>query len=253
MTFTSGTALELPAGQRSFAIETALLAWVFEGISQSSRFNVLDVGPAMPRTIEFFTSKGCRVHIADLFSGSIIEQQQHLDQDALTARFEEALWMVDEPLQACLLWDFPNYLAPAALEALNRALRPWVTPGTRAHAFAALKRSAPLMQHQYDILSANEVIQTSAQQRTPAPYPHSWQRLDDTLDLFDIDRGALRTGGLVEVILQGASRQSAQPPQANGNVDHIPPRPSVNAEQRSRPVRRTKPHPHPSPSRVVCH
>ena len=197
-----------PADSQSVAIETALLAWVFEGMDAQSRINVLDVGPAMSRTIEFLNSKRCRVHIADLFDGTIIEQQHNLDSDALTAHFAKALWMLDGPLHACLLWDFPNYLTPSALEALNRALSPWVTPRTRAHAFCAVKRSAPLMQHQYSILSAKEIIQQVVPDRPPAVYPHPWRRLVGTLNLFNVNRGALRAGGLVEVILQGAAGQA---------------------------------------------
>jgi len=240
MTSALERAPRLPADQRSVVIETALLAWVFEGISAPGRINVLDVGPAMPPTIEFLSSMRCRLHIADLFDSTIIEQQHHLDQDALTAHFAEALWMLDEPLHACLLWDFPNYLTPPALEALNQALSPWVTDHTRAHAFCAVKRSAPLMQHQYSIRSANEIVQEAAPERPPAAHPHPWRRLVGALNLFDVDRGALRAGGLVEVILHGTSQQSAEPPlRTNEKVKDIPLRPSVNAEQPPPPVRRT--------------
>ncbi len=239
MTSTSEKALRLPADQRSVVIETALLAWVFEAMDSPGQINVLDVGPAMPRTIEFLNAMRCRVHIADLFDSTIIEQQQHLDPEALTDRFAEALWMLDGPLHACLLWDFPNYLAPPALEALNRALSPWVTVDTRAHAFCAVKRAAPLMQHQYSIRSANEVIQKSIPERPPAEFPHPWRRLVSALDLFDVDRGALRAGGLVEVILHGTAQQSAEPPlRTDENVKDIPLRPSANAEQRTPPGQR---------------
>ena len=208
MISTQEKALRLPVGQQSVVIETALLAWVFEGMDAPDRINVLDVGPAMPQTIEFLNSTRCRVHIADLFDSTIIEQQHHLDHETLTARFAEALWMLDEPLHACLLWDFPNYLTQPALEALNQALSPWVTDRTRAHAFCAVKRSAPLMQHQYSIRSANEIVQKAAPERPPAAHPHPWRRLVGALSLFDVDRGALRAGGLVEVILHGTAQQS---------------------------------------------
>lgn len=232
MTSTSEKSLRLPADQRTVVIETTLLTWVFEAMDSPGTFNVLDVGPAMPRTIEFLNSMRCRVHIADLFDSTIIEQQQHLDPEALTARFAEALWMLDGPLHACLLWDFPNYLAPPALEALNRALSPWVTDRTRAHAFCAVKRAAPLMQHQYSIRSANEVIQKAIPERPPAEFPHPWRRLVSALDLFDVDRGALRAGGLVEVILHGTAQQSTEPPlRTNENVKDIPLPPSANQIQ----------------------
>jgi hypothetical protein len=239
MTSTSEKALRLPADRRSAVIETELLAWVFEALDSPGQINVLDVGPAMPRTIEFLNSMRCRVHIADLFDSTLIEQQRHWDPEALTDRFAEALWMLDGPLHACLLWDFPNYLATPALEALNRALSPWVTANTRAHAFCAVKRAAPLMQHQYSIGSANEVIQKAIPERPPAEFPHPWRRLVSALNLFDVDRGALRAGGLVEVILRGAAQQSAEPPlRSNEKVEDIPRRPSGNAGQRTPPGRR---------------
>ena len=238
MTSMLDKAPQLPANGRPLVVETQLLAWVFEGMDAPGRINVLDVGPAMPRTIEFLNSTHCRIHIADLFDSPIIEQQHRLDQDALTKRFTEALWMLDEPLHACLLWDFPNYLTPQALEALNRALSPWVTADTKGHAFCAVKRSAPLMKHQYDIISANEVAQTAAPERPPAAYPHPWRRLVSALDLFDVARGALRAGGLVEVILQGVAQQSAEPPQRiPEGVQDILLRYAAAADQRPIPAR----------------
>ena len=239
MNSTPANAPRPPAHER-FVVETELLAWVFAGMDAPGRINVLDVGPAMPRTIELLNAKRCRMHIADLFDSTIIEQQHHLDQDALTKRFAEALWMVDEPLQVCLLWDFPNYLTPTALEALNRALSPWVTDCTRAHAFCAVKRSAPLMQHQYDIVSANEVVQTAAPERPPAKYPHPWRRLIRALDVFDVARGALRAGGLVEVILQGMAQQSAEPPlRTPENVQDLILRSFANGQPLPSPARQT--------------
>ena len=226
MTATPNRALRLPANDPAVVVETDLLAWVFEGMDAPGRINVLDVGRIAPRTVEFLKSKRCRMYIADLFDGPIIEQQRHLDQDALTARFAEALWMLDEPLHVCLLWDFPNYLALPALEALNQALSPWVSAHTKAHAFCAVKRSAPLMQHQYGILSANEVVQTAAPERPPAAYPHPWRRLGRALDSFEVARGALRAGGLVEVILQGVARQSAKPPMRASRQSGPSPQPS---------------------------
>ena len=239
MTTTPDQASKSPVAGPSTVVETALLPWVFEGMDAPRRINVLDVGPAMPQTIEFLNATRCRMHIADLFDSTIIEQQHSLDQDALTARFAEALWMLDGPLHACLLWDFPNYLTPEALEAFNRALSPWVTPHTRGHAFCAVKRSAPHMQHQYAIRSATEVVQAAAPERPPAAYPHPWRRLVSALDLFDVARGALRAGGLVEVILKSVAQQTAQPAvQTSENVMDLPLRPLANGEQGPRPARR---------------
>ena len=197
-------------------VETTLLDWVFAGLDRLGRFNVLDVGPAIPQTVEFLNANSCRMYVADLFDSAIIKQQRGLDQDALADRFTKALWMLDEPLHACLLWDFPNYLTPQALKAFNEALSPWVTPHTKAHAFCAVKRSAPLMQHQYGIVSVNEVVQIAAPERPKAQYPHPWRRLVSALDSFEVARGTLRSGGLVEVILRSAIGPSGQSAMENG-------------------------------------
>ena len=233
MTSTSKMAHPSVANRGPALMESALLAWVLEGTSAPSRFNVLDVGPAMPRTIKFLNSTRCRVHIADLFDSGIIEQQKQLDQDALTARFAEALWMLDEPLHACLLWDFPNYLTPSALAAFNQALSPWVTGHTRAHAFCAVKGSDPLMQHRYSIRSVNKVVQKAAPERPPAAHPHPWRHLARAMSVFDVDRGALRAEGVVEVILHGKAERSAEPPlRTNEQLEDILLPPSLNAAQR---------------------
>ena len=196
------------------------MAWVVDGIGTQQRINVLDVGPAMPETVAFLNSTRSQLHVADLLDSAIIDQQHQLDADRLAARFDEALWMLDEPLDVCLFWDFPNYLSLQALAAFNQALKPWVTRHTRAHAFCAVKRSAPVMQHRYGILSPREVIQASAPEHPPAGLPPPWRHVVRALGVFDAVRGTLRRGGIVEVILRGAASQStiAAKQQAKGNA-----------------------------------
>lgn len=186
------------------------MPWVLEDLGTQQRPNVLDVGPAMPQTVELLHSTGCRLSVADLLDSGIVEQQRQLDSDSLTAHFKEALWMLDGPLHVCLFWDFLNYLSPQALEAFNQALKPWVTRNTRAHAFCATKRSAPLMQHRYDVRSVREVVQTRAPERPLADYPPPWRQVVHTFSLFEVVRGTLRTGGVVELILRGTESQSVK-------------------------------------------
>ncbi len=184
--------------------------WVLDDLGAQRQLNVLDIGPAMPETVELLHAKGCRLGIADLFETGIIEQQRHLDHDSLADRFKEALWMVNGPLHVCLLWDFLNYLSPQALSAFNQALKPWITRRTRAHAFCVAKRSAPLMQHRYGVTGKGQILQTRApEQPQPSP-PAPWRHVIRQLNLFEAVRGTLRTGGVVELILRGAEPQSAE-------------------------------------------
>ena len=183
---------------------------VLDDLGGWRQLNVLDIGPAMPETVELLHAGGCRLSIADLFETGIIEQQRHLDQDSLASCFEEALWMVDGPLHVCLLWDFLNYLSPTALSAFNQALKPWITRHTRAHAFCAAKRSAPLMQHRYGVIGRGQILQARAPEQPQASAPAPWRHVVRQLNLFEAVRGTLRTGGVVELILRGAEPQSAE-------------------------------------------
>lgn len=209
MSFETPESPREPPREPPSLIETALLAWVVDGIGTQRRINVLDVGPAMPETVAFLSSTRSKLHVADLLNSAIIEQQHQFDPDRLTGRFDEALWMLDEPLDVCLFWDFPNYLSLQALAAFNQALKPWVTRRTRAHAFCAVKRSAPVMQHRYGILSPREIVQARAPEHPQATLPPPWRHVVRTLSLFEAVRGTLRRGGIVEVILRGAASQSA--------------------------------------------
>ena len=192
------------------------MGWVLESLGTERRINVLDLGPASPETIELLHSTSCRLSVANLFDSGIIEQQRQLSPDRLTAHFEEALWMLEGPLHVCLLWDFLNYLSPPALVAFNRALKPWITRNTRAHAFCATKRSAPLMQHRYGVLNAGEIIRARVPEQPVANHPLPWRQVFKALNLFEVVRGTLRTGGIVELIMRGSAARPVQNPRQQG-------------------------------------
>ena len=173
--------------------------------------HILDVGPAMPQTLAFFERFNCRVHVADLLDCGIVAHQHHLDEQALTARFADALSMVNAPLDICLLWDFPNHLAPPAVQAFNRVLHSFIKPETLAHGFCSVKQTRPTMRHRYAILKADEILRQEDAAIPPGAHPYSQQQLVKALRTFIFERGALRSEGRVEILLRTAS-PSTDPP-----------------------------------------
>ncbi len=232
------------------------MSWVLEDLGARRQLNVLNVGPAVPETVELLHAGGCRLSIADLFEAGIIERQRHLDPISLTALFKEALWMVDGPLHVCLLWDFLNYLSPSALGAFNQALKPWISRHTRAHAFCAAKRSAPLMQHRYGIVSADHILRTRMLERPQADPPAPWRHVIGQLKLFEAVKGTLRTGGVVELTLQGTESQSTETgtQRLEGDADRTQdqsPQAAAQHPTRARPARTKAPADEaPSPSKA---
>ena len=172
--------------------------------------NILDVGPAMVQTLAFFSSFECRLHVADMLDSSIVAHQHQLDQKALTARFAEALFMVEAPLDICLLWDFPNHLAPPAASAFNSVLRRFVKPGAWAHGFCSVKRTRPTMRHRHAILKPDQILRREDTSIPPAAYPYSQKQLLEALGIFSFERGALRSEGRVEVVLRAGPKRPAR-------------------------------------------
>ena len=53
------------------------------------RLNVLEIGPALPETVEFFSRYKCRLYFVDLFNEAFIrDQQAELSEKELRHAFE---------------------------------------------------------------------------------------------------------------------------------------------------------------------
>ena len=180
---------------------SGLLPLLFAPLDPLKRASILDIGPATPQTLAFCSSLKCRLHIADLQNSTIMEQQHSLDESALVDYFTKALFMLDDPVDVCLLWDFPNHLTVSALQAFNSALSGFIKPDTLAHAFCSVKRAQPLMQHRYAILKADRILRCVDPALRPAAHPHPQRQLENALAAFQVERGALRGSGRVEVML----------------------------------------------------
>jgi hypothetical protein len=189
-----------PAPQQS----SRLLPSLFENISPERRMTVLDVGPAVPETIRFFSGFRCRLHVCNLFEEALVrEQQQDLDDAELRKAFSDLL---DLPrgslLDICLFWDFPNYLTTRSLRALGAALRPYLHPGSRGHGFSVLNVNTTLHNLQYGIVGPDAMCSRPAGLEQLAYYPHTHEELNDCLGALKIERGWLLADGRLEMLLQ---------------------------------------------------
>jgi len=97
-------------------------------LDAKEHLTILEVGSALPETVDFFSRFKCRIHFVDLFSEPVVrELQQVTNPQELQQRFKEMLKFPDGTrLDICLLWDFLCYLDDPALRAFNNALRPYM-------------------------------------------------------------------------------------------------------------------------------
>lgn len=186
--------------------QTLLFPSLFKRIDPDRRLSVLEIGPALPETIEFFSQYKCRLHFAGMYADPVLQMQlgecteaelvEHIKQSfgfAKNTRFD-----------LCLFWDFLNYLDDTALRAFNTAIKPHLHKTTRAHAFTVRTLDTSFSNQQYGIEQAHMFSirpRTSTQAKT---FPHTQAILVNLLSSFDIDQGMLLPDGRLEVLMSAS-------------------------------------------------
>ena len=165
--------------------------------------SILEIGPALPETIEFFSQFKCRLHFAAMYTDPILQMQSGDYTEAELA--EHFTRSFDFPkgtrFDLCLFWDFLNYLDDKALRAFNTSIRPYLHRSTRAHVFTVRTLNTAFSNQQYGIDQAHMFSirpRTGKQDRT---YPHTQAILVNLLSNFDIDQGMLLPDGRLEVLM----------------------------------------------------
>ena len=190
---------------RGMAIQPSkLLPSLFRSLDAGRRLTILDVGVALPETVEFFSRFKCRIHFVDLFSEPVVrEPRQDSDSKELQKQFEKLLKIPDGTrLDICLLWDFLCYLNDAALRAFNNALRPYMYNGTRAHGFVVHHLAIRLENKQYGVIKEDALSVRPLQTKQLITHPHSQVEMHEMLTCFDFERGLLLPDGKLELLLK---------------------------------------------------
>ncbi|MCC5885587.1 MAG: hypothetical protein JJT88_04050 [Gammaproteobacteria bacterium] len=186
-----------------------LLPALFEHVDNELPLKVLDLGPALPETVAFFSGFRCKLHFADLYPELPlrIEEDDSAEQSAgvegLARRLEEALALPgDVSFDTVFFWDVLNFMSRDSIGVLVNKLRPHLHPGSRAHSFAvhSSRMETPQMYHGI-VDDRNFSVRT--RQSTPPDYqPHSQGELESLLQCFRVDRSVLLQDKRVEVLLK---------------------------------------------------
>jgi len=180
-----------------------LLASLFERIGEDQHVTVLDTGPALPETVDFFANYRCTLHVVDLFS----ELPFTADVDGPTLREQFSQLLCFPPgtrFDICLFWDLFNFLDREAIVAFLDVLEPFLGPRCRGHGFAVHNLRTPQNRQTYGISRA-DALSVRDRGRLPGYNPHAQRQLQDLLDCFSFDRALLLSDSRLELLLRAKS------------------------------------------------
>lgn len=184
--------------------QSLLFPAVFGQLNRERRLKILDIGPALPETIQFFSPFKCRLHFASMYSEPLVrEGGKDLSHAQRVEAFRQCLAITDATrFDLCLLWDFPNYLDDADLMAFSEALKPHLHQRTTGHAFAVRTSETRLDNRWYGLDQPHLFTVRSPWDSHTRFFPHAQAILINLMTCFSIDRGMLLPDGRLEVSLK---------------------------------------------------
>jgi len=183
--------------------QSKLFASLFQLREINQRLTVLEIGTALPETVDFFSQFTCRLHFVDLFHEPFVTGQADLSETELRHAFEEQFrFSGDTRFDLCLFWDFLSYLDDPALRAFNSALRPWLHGGSRGYGFGVHHLAIRLANVQYGVHDRETL--NLRERFTPQMrcQPHSHIEMREMFSSFDFERGLLLPDGKLEMLLK---------------------------------------------------
>ena len=192
--------------------QTLLFPSLLKRIDPDRRLSVLEIGPALPETVEFFSQFKCRVHFAAMYTDPVLQMQsgEYTEAELAECIKKSFGFQKGTRFDLCLFWDFLNYLDDRTIRAFNTAIKPYLHKSTRAHAFTVRTLDTSLSNQQYGIEQAHMFSirpRTGTQLRT---FPHTQAILVNQLSCFDVDQGMLLPDGRLEVLLSTSPQERSE-------------------------------------------
>lgn len=180
-----------------------LLPALFEHVDDTRPLTVLNVGPALSETVDFFSDYRCKLHFADLYSElPLCRDEEDGEDTGLERRLEEALELPDGVLfDIVFFWDVLNFMSRETIDLLMDKLLPHLRPGSRAHCFSVHSNRIPIAEHYHGIFDEGHLSVRRRPQAPPDYQPHPQGELVSMLKFFQVDRSVLMPDQRIELLL----------------------------------------------------
>lgn len=196
-----------PAGQETrYRLNSPLLFGVLKAWDPEAHINILDLTPAYPVLLDYFSNYHCRMHLPgcrDELLSLLVQDDQ--DREILPKKFNQLLPLHNTSstsLNLILLWDLPNYLDKVLLSALVDYLKPYLDKHCVLHTYIHTRQRMPAQPANFRLtLEHNILVETSADWNTSSPMYYQ-ELLHKVLSPFHVDRGMLLANGLQEYVMR---------------------------------------------------
>jgi len=183
--------------------QSLLFPSLVKRIDPDRRLSVLEIGPALPETIEFFSQFKCRLHFAAMYTDPVLQMQtgEYTETELVDHIKQSFGFSKGTRFDLCLFWDFLNYLDDKTLRAFNTVIQPHIHKTTRAHAFTVRTLDTSFSNQQYGIEQAHIFSIRPRMGKQARTSPHTQAILVNLLSSFDVDQGMLLPDGRLEVLM----------------------------------------------------
>jgi len=164
---------------------------------------VLNIGPALSETVEFFSGFRCKLYFIDLFDDLPGLNAGTEDRPSPQQIFSKSLQFPgDTRIDLCLFWDLFNFLDREAITALLNTLRPHLHGDSLAHGFAVHSRRTEQCGKLYGIQELDRLSTRPRPASLPGYNPYNQGQLEKMLDCFRVTRSVLLPDSRLELLLR---------------------------------------------------
>ena len=207
MTASMGRATLRAPADKPQALKAPLFRLLVDDLDSAGRHVVLDLGAASTPMLSLLARSGCRVEIADLASHGGVERLNAETPAEELAEIAASLLPVHrddaDAVDIVLCWDLPNYLTPAGLSALMRAIAVRSHPGTLAHALIVYsERSMPERPGRFVPAEDSSLVNRGASTAEIKAPRYSPEDLGRIMGRFCVDRARLLANGMQEFLFR---------------------------------------------------
>jgi hypothetical protein len=189
-----------------YHLNSPLLFGVLKAIDPESRADILDLAPATPELLNYFSSYHCRLCLPGC-RDALLKLHVEEDQDELTLShiFNSLMPLPDrdsKPLDLILLWDLPNYLDKQVLAALIAHYTSCIDSHTVLHIYIHTHQTMPEKPADYRLDRDNKILVESSTAWDAVSPMYYQELLHKVVKPFRVERGVLLANGLQEYILR---------------------------------------------------